>query len=161
MLRKDGSCHQAPTHASLRPRIEKQRALGGRRGEGKHAVPAAPAAPAPRISAAEALACWQRSDWPREWEREPSFVLLGRLGDFSGMEGGGHGHTRLRREGSAHRACFVMLDSSSPPPARWDTASAALCLLNKKIISFCLTLIFSKLTRIFLKSPDLMKSRSN
>lgn len=63
------------------------------------------------------------------WEKEPSLVLLGRLGDFGGDGGRGtRTHTRLRREGSVHRACFVMLDSCSPPPARWDTASAILCL---------------------------------
>lgn len=52
--------------------------------------PAAP--PARRSSAAEALACWQCADWPGGWEREPSLVLPGRLGEFGGIAGGGHTH---------------------------------------------------------------------
>lgn len=97
--------------------------------------PATLPAPASRISAAEALACWQRADWPGGVGKGARFGVTGQTWRFWGERRGGRNtHTRLRQKGSVHRACFVMLDSSSPPPARWDTASAA----------FCLTLLFGR-----------------
>lgn len=73
---------------------------------------------------------WQRADWPKPGKGSLLRCYRADLEILGGWRQGGGSRTpaRLRREWSMHRAGFVMLDSSSPPPAHWDTASAALFL---------------------------------
>lgn len=111
-----GAARELSPVPPLHPR-RKTSGWGGRKGEGKHAVPCTAALAARRLAEA--------------WEREPAFGVTGQIWRFwgdGGKEGGSRTPARLRREWSMHRAGFVMLDSSSPPPAHWDTASAALFL---------------------------------
>lgn len=83
-----------PTPPPSRPRIKKQAVREEEEEKENMLLPATPPAPAPRIPAAEALACWQPADWPGGVGKGAQFGVTGQTWRFWGgwREGDTHTH---------------------------------------------------------------------